>query len=267
VFEVLGRKWYEIGINPVAAFLYARLESLVLFLPFDAYYCISKHTMKSLEDRGVPPQKLFLTYPGIDYELFNSEKYERQGREIRDRLGLKKDTFLYTFCGRPGFTKGVEFLVRSVPYVKERIPSSRLLLILSQNPKGGYKKILALIQKLGLKSGQELTVIDSVPREEVPYYIRASDCVVIPSLSEGFGFTCVEACTMKVPVVATNAGSLPEVIFGRYLLVGKGDPVALAVGIERVYHSEYTVSEDKVFLWEDFVRNCSKVYENLTHQR
>ena len=265
VFEVMGRKWYEIGINPIAAFLYGRLESLVLSLPFDAYYCISKSTMKSLEDRGVPPQKLFLTYPGIDYDLFNPEKYGKQGREIRDRLGLKKDTFLYTFYGRPGFTKGVEFLVRSVPYVKERIPSSRLLLILSRNPERGYKKILVLIQKLGLKSGQELIVIDSVPREELPYYIQASDCVVIPSLSEGFGFTCVEACTMKIPVVATDAGSLPEVIFGRYLLVRKGDPLALALGIERVYHNEYTISEDKVFLWEDMVRNCSKVYENLTN--
>jgi glycosyltransferase involved in cell wall biosynthesis len=219
--------------------------------------------MKSLEDRGIPAQKLFLTYPGIDYDLFNPEKCEKQGRDIRDRLGLKKDTFLYTFYGRPGFTKGVEFLVRSVPHVMERIPSSRLLLILSQNPERGYKKILALIQKLGLKSGQELTLINSVPREELPYYILASDCVVIPSLSEGFGFTCVEACTMKIPVVATNAGSLPEVIFGRYLLVGKGDPLALALGIERVYHHEYTISEDKVFSWEDMVRNCSKVYEDL----
>ena len=227
---------------------------------------ISKNTMMSLEDRGVPSEKLFLTYPGIDYDLFNPEKYGKQGREIRDRLGLKKDSFLYTFYGRPGFTKGVEFLVKSVPYVKERIPSSRLLLILSRNPERGYKRILALIQKLGLKSGQELTVIDSVPREELPYYIQASDCVVIPSLSEGFGFTCVEACTMKIPVVATDAGSLPEVIFGRYRLAGRGDPLALALGIERVYHNEYTISEDKVFLWEDMVQNCSKVYENLTNQ-
>jgi glycosyltransferase involved in cell wall biosynthesis len=263
VFEVMGRKWYEIGINPIMAFLYRRLESAVLSLPFDAYYCISRNTMESLEDQGIPPEKLFLTYPGIDYDLFNPEKYEKQGREIRERLGLKKDTFLYTFYGRPGFTKGVEFLVRSVPYVKEKIPSSKLLLILSQSPEKGHRRILALIEKLGLKSVEELTIMDSVPREELPYYIQASDCVVIPSLSEGFGFTCVEACTMKIPVVATDAGSLPEVIFGRHLLVGKGDPLALALGIEKVYRHEYAISEDKVFLWEDMVRNCSKVYEDL----
>jgi glycosyltransferase involved in cell wall biosynthesis len=157
--------------------------------------------------------------------------------------------------------------VRAVPYVKERIPSSRLLLILSQNPERGYKKILALIQELGLKNDQEVTVINSVPREELPYYILASDCIVVPSLSEGFGFTCVEACTMKIPVVATDAGSLPEVIFGRHLLVGKGEPLALALGVEKIYHNEYSVSEDKVFLWEDMIQKCSKVYENLTNQR
>jgi glycosyltransferase involved in cell wall biosynthesis len=263
VFEVMGKKWYEINLNSIAAFSYRVLESLVFFLPFDAYFCISKNTMKLLIDRRIPPQKLFLTYPGIDYDLFNSEKNGERRKEIRNRMGLRKEDFLYTFYGRPGFTKGVEYLVRSVPYVKESIPTSRLLLILSRRPERGYKKILELIRKLELKEGQEVILIDSVPRKELPYYIQASDCVIVPSLSEGFGFTCVEACTMKVPVVSTDAGALPEVIFGRHVIVRQGDPLALARAVEKIYHHEYAVSKDKVYLWEDAVKSCVKAYEHL----
>jgi glycosyltransferase involved in cell wall biosynthesis len=263
VFEVMGKKWYEINLNPIAAFSYRVLESLVFFLPFDSYFCISKNTMKLLIDRRVPPQKLCLIYPGIDYDLFDSGKNGERGKEIRNQMGLGKEDFLYTFYGRPGFTKGVEYLVRSVPYVKESIPSSRLLLILSRRPERGYQRILELIQKLELKDGQDVILMDSVPREELPWYIQASDCVVVPSLSEGFGFTCVEACTMKVPVVSTDAGALPEVIFGRHVIVRQGDPVALARGIEKIYHREYTLSKDKVYSWKDAVKNCVKAYEHL----
>ncbi len=265
VFEVMGRKWYQIRLNPIVAFLYQGLESLVFSLPFDAYFCISKSTMKLLAGRRIPPQKLFLTYPGIDYDLFHPEKNEEKGKEIRNRMGLSQEVFLYTFYGRPGLTKGVEYLVRAVPFVKESIPSSRLLLILSRRPEGGYKKISELIRRLELKDGQDVILMDSVPRKELPYYIQASDCVVVPSLTEGFGFSCVEACTMKVPVVSTDAGSLPEVIFGRHAVVRQGDPLALAHGIEKVYHHEYTVTKDKVYSWEDTVESCVKAYEHLTN--
>ncbi len=263
VFEVMGRKWYQIGISPIAAFLYRGLESLVFSLPFDAYFCISENTLKLLADRKIPSQKLFLTYPGIDYDLFNPGKNEEGGKEIRDRMGLSPEVFLYTFYGRPGFTKGVEYLVRSVPLVKERIPSSKLLLILSRRPEKGYKKIWQLIQELKLKDGQDVILMDSVSRKELPHYIQASDCVVVPSLTEGFGFSCVEACTMNVPVVSTDAGALPEVIFGRHVIVKEGDTLALACGIERVYHHEYTVSKNKVYSWEDTVKNSVKAYEHL----
>lgn len=263
VFEVMGRKWYQIRINPIAAFLYRGLESLVFSLPFDAYFCISESTMKLLAGRRIPPQKLFLTYPGIDYDLFNPGKNEEGGKEIRNRMGLSKEDFLYTFYGRPGFTKGVEYLVRSVPFVKESIPSSRLLLILSRRPERGYKKISELIQKLELKDGQDVILMDSVPRRELPHYIQASDCVVVPSLTEGFGFTCVEACTMKVPVVSTDVDALPEVIFGRHVIVRPGDPLALAQGIEKIYHHEYAVSKDKIYSWEESVKSSLKAYEQL----
>lgn len=53
-----------------------------------------------------------------------------------------------------------------------------------------------------------------------------------PSLYEGFGFPPLEAMAMGVPVVATRAGSLPEVLGDACPLVPAGDPHAFASAVD-----------------------------------
>jgi glycosyltransferase involved in cell wall biosynthesis len=58
--------------------------------------------------------------------------------------------------------------------------------------------------------------------------------LVLPSLDEGFGLTALEAMSAGVPVVASNRGSLPEVIGDGGLLVEPDDIDALSSAIERI---------------------------------
>jgi glycosyltransferase involved in cell wall biosynthesis len=260
--EVLGKKWSDFGFSRLAIQIYRLFELFVLSLKYDAYPSISKNTMKSLEEWGIPVEKLHLIYPGVDYKLFDYKKEEKR-HEIRERLGVKDDTFLYMYHGRPGMIKGVGFLVRAVPEIKKRIQNSRLLLILAKNPSVKYREIIEIIQKGNL----DVILIDPLPQEDLPYYIAASDCIVVPSLNEGFGFTCVEACAMRKPVVATNVGSLPEVIFGRYVLVRPKSPEELAEGVERIYKGEYNETDEKHYEWETTIKKHIAVYMKLLENR
>jgi len=261
--EVVGENWSRIGLNPLIAFLYRLTENIVLCLSFDRHICISQYTLNSLKSRGIPPDKLCLAYPGIDYALFDLAKVGRTREAIRNNLGIKQDDFVYLYFGRPGFVKGVEYLVKSVRHIQKKVPRAKLLMILSRKPNNGYRRIEELIAKLNLERGMDIIIIDPVRRDELPDYLRASDCVVVPSLSEGFGFTCVEACTMGIPVVATAVGSIPEVIFGKYVLVNPRDPSSLAEGVDKVYRKRYSTSDHKKFAWEDMVKKHVGIYESL----
>jgi len=64
----------------------------------------------------------------------------------------------------------------------------------------------------------------------VQEYAKATVCVT-PSLYEGFGLPAAEAMCCGAPVLVTDGGSLPEVVGKAGVVVGRGDPDALAAGI------------------------------------
>jgi glycosyltransferase involved in cell wall biosynthesis len=72
--------------------------------------------------------------------------------------------------------------------------------------------------------------------EQLAELYRRATVFVMPSYYETFGISCLEAMAFKVPVVATRAGALPEVIeHDRVgLTVEPGDPAALASAICRL---------------------------------
>lgn len=64
--------------------------------------------------------------------------------------------------------------------------------------------------------------------------VRGARALVFPSIYEGFGLPPLEAMSVGTPVVATRAGSLPEVLGDGALLVPVGDQQALAGAIHSV---------------------------------
>ena len=260
VHEVIGSDWKDMqGMNWLTAWLHRFLEWLIVALPFDRYVTVSQYTAKRVEKYGIRPQRISVAYNGINYDQFNMSKADRPA--IRKMLNLK-DNFVYMYFGRPGISKGVEYLIAAVPLISREIPNSKLLLLLGMEPAEGYKKMLSLIKEMQIEG---LVVLhDPVPRIELPGYIAASDCVVVPSLSEGFGFTAAEACAMDRPVVVSDVGSLPEIVSGRYVLVEPKNAAAIAAGVIRIHREEAVITDKKYFYWASCIDDYDKIYRQET---
>ncbi|HWL66272.1 MAG TPA: glycosyltransferase, partial [Actinomycetota bacterium] len=71
----------------------------------------------------------------------------------------------------------------------------------------------------------------------VELYAEA-EIAVVPSLYEGFSLPAIEAMSCRVPVIATTAGALPEVIGGAGIMVPPSDAGALASAIMRLLENK-----------------------------
>ena len=76
-------------------------------------------------------------------------------------------------------------------------------------------------------------------RDDVPALLARARVFVHPSVEEGMGSAVVEAMLAGVPVVVTDAGGLPEVVGDTGVVVGTGDPAALAAAIRRVLNGDH----------------------------
>jgi len=255
VHEVWVGKWMEFtDMNPLNAFLHDLLERMIYSLSFDAYACVSESTKKNLVRVIGSKKNIFRVYNGFDYALFNPKNYKRIDKK---RLGLNENSFVCLAYGRPGVSKGFDYLIKAVPEVK--IKNFQLLLIMSNDRR--YNHITNLINKLKLRN--KIKVLNPVQINELPRYIKTADCVVVPSLTEGFGYSAVEACAMGKPVVVSNTASLPEVVFGKYVLVKPRSSEAIATGVEMVYNKAYAQTEKKHFTIQKNVNDYIEIYKKL----
>jgi glycosyltransferase involved in cell wall biosynthesis len=127
--------------------------------------------------------------------------------------------------------KGVVPLLQAVAALRARRPVE--LVLLGEARRGGA--VERTVRELGL--GGTVRFVRGIDDAAVAAQYAEAEVAVVPSLYEGFSIPAVQAMACGVPLVATTAGALPEVV-GRdgetALLVPPGDAAALAQAIGRL---------------------------------
>jgi glycosyltransferase involved in cell wall biosynthesis len=127
--------------------------------------------------------------------------------------------------------KGIRFLIEAVAKLKPKYPDISLIIA----GDGFERPVLEeLARTLGI--ADKTKFLGWVANKELPRYFRGCSVSVIPSLEEGFGIPAAEAMGCEIPVVATDAGGLPEVVENGVTgyVVPKADAAALAHAIDRL---------------------------------
>lgn len=217
---------------------------------------------------------------GVDREkisvIYEASKWELQPEEIAD----KEDSF----CSRYGIVRdyvltiGNELPHKNIGRVIEAMShlqsmngmcaqSVSLVIV------GDLGRSLATMQSLAeeIGVGKKVLFVGRLSDSDLKSAYRNAALFVFPSLMEGFGLPVLEAMELDVPVLASDATSLPEIAGGAALLVDATKPDKIARKICEVFANERI--RDKLislgrkraaeFSWERAAKETVEVYESV----
>jgi glycosyltransferase involved in cell wall biosynthesis len=224
LFQVPGPLHLE---NSVFAALDAGLAG-----PQDHWIATCEWTRRKYHELGIHADRVFLSYAGIDLNLFHDL---RTGR-LRQELGIPAQiplvgmvSYMYApkwILAEDRGLKGHEDFVAALSLVCEARPEIRGVII--GGPWGNATWYEDRLRYLGARAcNGSLKFLGF--RRDVPALYPDLDLAVVPSLSENVG-GAVEPLLSSVPVVATNVGGLPDLVRDGETgwLVPPRNPVALA---------------------------------------
>ncbi len=173
---------------------------------------------------GLPDDKFCVIYNGINMDelAFLNQKEERQRQ--RKSLSMPEAATVLLFVGSGFERKGLIYLIRSLPLIKEN--NLRLVVI----GKGSQKKYISEAKRLGISE----RVVFLGPVKDAYKYYPAGDIFVLPSIYEPFSNACLEAMASGLPVVTSRANGASEVItegLNGALVQDPADPAELAAKI------------------------------------
>lgn len=154
--------------------------------------------------------RIHLHYPPVNIDRFKPNNLKRN--ITRANLCVDETTFLIGTVGNLIPLKGHEYLIKATHLVMNKYRKIRLCIFGRViNTHAAYADFLNKEAKnAGFDIGKNFEIID--PDDKVPELLQGLDCFVSSSISEAMPTTILEAMACAVPVIATNVGSISEVV-------------------------------------------------------
>jgi glycosyltransferase involved in cell wall biosynthesis len=173
---------------------------------------------------GADPARVDVAYPAVDERFKPAPQAEIE--RVRARYGLNDRYVLHLGTIKP--RKNLPRLIHA--FSQAPLPSATQLALGGMSTTGARAVAQAVAQNGLLERVRRLTY---VPDDDLPALYSGAACVAIVSLYEGFGMPALEALACGAPLVASNRGSLPEIVGDAAILVDPLDVRSIADGLTR----------------------------------
>lgn len=270
IHEVLGDKWYWIEPNKIKALGYRLFEKYVCCKPYDHIHVISNATKNDYLKYYGKRDNIRMLYNCIDDSV--AELPSRSDAELKKVFGINDDSRTFLYFGRPGQSKGIFVLLEAIEILRgkysEYLDGYKFCFIISNDPAKQRKIFENRVSRGGLS--EYVKIHGSMKREDLFKVISECDCVIVPSITEGFGFCAAEACALGKNLIYSSGGSLPEVVSGNTLEFTNRSSEDLADKILKVIRNgeaAFEHTESKSFDKDTMIRGLAEYYAEITKTR
>lgn len=213
---------------------------------------------------GVPPEKVFVTYPGGGERFVPIPRAEARAR-VKERYGITEPFILDVSRLEPH--KNVIRLVEAYIRARGRGVTQKLVIVGKDCGLGSELRKIADASPYG----KDVVHIPYADGDDLNALYAGADIFVFPSLNEGFGSPLAEAMSVGIPIVTSNTTAPPEVARGAALLVDPcnveelGDAMVRLLSDEelRKEFGQYGLKRSLEFRWPETVRKTIEIYDTV----
>jgi glycogen synthase len=212
-----------------------------------------------IEKYGIDAGKVFTVHNAV--EPPEKSKDTQVQKYVKEKV--------VTFLGRVTYQKGPDYFVEAAHKVLKRDPNVRFVMA------GSGDLLNRMIRRVAkLKIGTRFHFTGFLSGGEVDRMFGMSDVYVMPSVSEPFGISPLEAMRSNVPVVISKQSGVSEIL-KHAIKVDFWDIDAMADAIYGIIHykglqqlfARYGKEEVNNLKWENAAHHVLDVYQSaLTHQ-
>lgn len=176
---------------------HARAYRLLRRLPHGVHAVSEQVRAHAIHVDGVPPQRTLTVYNGLDLDRFPQIVRGNRGEHL-----------VVLTVGNIRHVKGHDVFIKAAARVHARMPHVSFLVAGEVLEPSYFEDLLALVEASGL--GDRFHFLGGV--DDLPAQLAAADLFVLPSRSEGFSNSLVEAMACALPVIATDVGGNGEAV-------------------------------------------------------
>ena len=149
-----------------------------------------------IEKYGIPAERVVTVHNAV---RFSSKETEIPERGVEDKI--------VTFLGRITYQKGPDYFVEAAAKVLKRVPNVRFVMAGSGDM---MNHVIRRVARLGIADRFHFTGF--LKGDDVDKMFQLSDVYIMPSVSEPFGISPLEAMRSNVPVIISKQSGVAEVL-------------------------------------------------------
>ncbi|MCI5983514.1 MAG: glycosyltransferase [Bacteroidales bacterium] len=220
----------------------------------DAVITVSNLTRNTvIEKYGIPAEKVFTVYNAVDPIRSDMNNFAPKG--INDKI--------VTFLGRITMQKGPEYFIEAAHKVLQKMDNVRFVMA------GNGDMMEKMVRRAAsLKIMDKFSFTGFLRGQDVYSMLKMSDLYVMPSVSEPFGISPLEAMQSNVPVLISYQSGVAEIL--TYAIkTDFWDVDAMADAMYGVLNypslgkmfAKYGKEEVDSLKWENSAKQIKKVYD------